>query len=294
MTYLELLQALAENPEKTVLVRFTDCEGPHRSEMPPAGMVAALKEADVCENDVVPMVVYLVFDFTGYFNHNAKFDMYDPAIKPWTNRFVGQKNQWANGWFLRSDGTASHTIPVTDTIDWFEICEEPIHKATPEEEMAARRQNCDTLKQVIEMCHILVDKLDMNSSAVFVVKQFLSHTEDQTLNCLDRIIDDQDTVTNSRTSRPSTTELMLAEHRFGFYNGVYGGQATDYILLEAPKENPDGTWSASAVPIAKREIPMAIDDPIIITRNEVSDFETSEGIGGAAQMEKRDKKRLIF
>lgn len=273
MTYLELLQALAENPEKTVLVRFTDCEGPHRSEMPPAGMVAALKEADVCENDVVPMVVYLVFDFTGYFNHNAKYDTYDPDFKTWTSRFVDQKNQWANDWFLHADGTASYTVPITDTIDWFEVCKEPIHKATPEEEMAARRQNFNTMKQAIEICHNLVEKLDMNSSTAFAVKQFLSNTEDRALNCLDRILDDEDIETNPTVSKLSTTELMLAERRFGFYNGMHSGQATDYIMLEEPKENPDGTWSVKAVPIAKREIPMAIGDPIIITKDDASDFE---------------------
>lgn len=275
MTYEDLMKKLEEHVETGVLVRFTDCDGPHRNEMPPAGMVATLREADISQNDEVPMVIYLVFDFAGYYGHNAKFDTYDPVLKTWMNQFVDRKNQWANDWFLHANGTASYAVPLTDTIDWFEVCEDPIQKATPEEEMAARRQNFNTMKQVMEMCHTLVSNLDMNSPTAFAVKQFLSNTEDRALNCLDHIIDDEDIGANSTTGKPSTTELMLAERRFGFCNGVFGGQVTDFILMEMPQENPDGTWSARAVPISKREIPMAIGDPVIITQDDESDFETS-------------------
>ena len=67
----------------------------------------------------------------------------------------------------------------------------------------------------------------------------------------------------------SVTELTDAEFRYGFYNGTYLGEPTDFILLEAPQKNPSGVWTAKTVPIAKGEIPTAIGEPVVI---EMADF----------------------
>lgn len=62
----------------------------------------------------------------------------------------------------------------------------------------------------------------------------------------------------------TTNELVNAEYHYGFYNGIYKGVATDYILLELPHEEPDGSWLAKAVPIGNSEIPVAIGEPMVI------------------------------
>lgn len=74
----------------------------------------------------------------------------------------------------------------------------------------------------------------------------------------------------SEEKQITTNELMNAEHHYGFYNGVYKGEPTDYILLELPHEEPNGSWMAKAVPIANSENPVAIGNPRVI---ELPDYE---------------------
>lgn len=62
----------------------------------------------------------------------------------------------------------------------------------------------------------------------------------------------------------TTKELMNAERRFGFHNGVYEGVPADFILLELPHREPDGSWLAKAVPIANGQMPVAIGGPTIV------------------------------
>ena len=66
----------------------------------------------------------------------------------------------------------------------------------------------------------------------------------------------------------STAELMTAEEHYGFYNGMYNGEPTDYILLEAPQKEPDGEWSDNAVPVSNSEMPVAIGKPTVIKMSE--------------------------
>lgn len=67
-----------------------------------------------------------------------------------------------------------------------------------------------------------------------------------------------------KTKKLMTVELMSAEYHYGFFNGMYKGEPTDYILLELPHKEPNGSWVAKAVPIADSEMPVAIGEPEVI------------------------------
>lgn len=80
----------------------------------------------------------------------------------------------------------------------------------------------------------------------------------------------------AKEKKMTTIELMAAEYHYGFYNGVYGGVPTDFILLEMPRQEPDGSWVAKAVPIANSEIPVALGDPDIIKLENIPEMESEK------------------